>query len=223
MQQAAERPRAPIRSVPVIGVDVLADQRDFAHARIGKPCDLGDDARDRPRHFDAARIGHDAERAELVAAFLHGDERRHTARADRIARRSLQHLELVLRRKLGVDDNFAARSAGDEIGQAMVALRSNHDVDVTRAPDDLLAFSLRDTARNRDHEAAAFARGGLFENAQPAELGIYFVGRLLTDVTGIEDHQIGVLGRGGFGKSLRAQACPPYDSNRRRSSDSQTT
>ena len=35
----------------------------------------------------AARVGHDAERAELIAAFLHRNERRHAACADRLLRR----------------------------------------------------------------------------------------------------------------------------------------
>ena len=66
--------RAPSGALAVIGVDVLAEQRDLAHAGIGQPLGLGDDLRDRPRDFGAARIGHDAEGAELVAAFLHGEE-----------------------------------------------------------------------------------------------------------------------------------------------------
>ena len=90
MQQPAERPGAAVRAFAVIGVDVLADQRDLAHAGIGEPLDLGDDLGDRPRDFGAARIGHDAEGAELVAAFLHGDESRDAARARRLAARRLR-------------------------------------------------------------------------------------------------------------------------------------
>ena len=66
--------RAPLRSLAMPGVDVLAEQRDLAHAGGGQPLGLGDDLRHRPRHFRAARIGHDAEGAELVAAFLDGEE-----------------------------------------------------------------------------------------------------------------------------------------------------
>ena len=34
---AAERPGPAVRAFAVIGVDVLADQRDFAHAIVGEP------------------------------------------------------------------------------------------------------------------------------------------------------------------------------------------
>ena len=36
MQQPAERPGAAVRTFAVIGIDVLADQRDLAHAGVGE-------------------------------------------------------------------------------------------------------------------------------------------------------------------------------------------
>ena len=78
-RRASDQAR-PSGALAVIGVDVLAEQRDLAHARAGERSRLGDDCRDRPRDFGAARIGHDAEGAELVAAFLHGDESADAAR-----------------------------------------------------------------------------------------------------------------------------------------------
>ncbi len=111
MQQPAERRGAAVQILAVIGVDVLADQRDLAHAGVGQALGLGDDLCDRARHFRAARIGHDAEGAELVAAFLHGDEGRHAALADRGAARRGEMVELVLDRKLGVDELAALRRA----------------------------------------------------------------------------------------------------------------
>ena len=130
MQQPAERPGAPVRALAVIGVDVLADQRDLAHAGVGQPLDLGDDLVDRPRHLGAARIGHDAEGAELVAAFLHGDEGRDAARAHRRAARRARCVELVLDRKLGVDARSPLRSArAQQRRQPVIALRSDHEID----------------------------------------------------------------------------------------------
>ena len=85
-QQCAERRGRAGLVLAVIGIHVLPDQRHFAHARPGEPLDLGRDLLHRPRHFDAARIGHDAEGAELVAAFLHGDEGGNAAAADRLVR-----------------------------------------------------------------------------------------------------------------------------------------
>ena len=75
MQQGAERPDPAVRSFAVIGVDVLPDQGDLAHAIVGEPEHVVDDPGDRARHLGAARVGHHAEGAEFVAAFLHGHER----------------------------------------------------------------------------------------------------------------------------------------------------
>ena len=79
MQQAAERPDRAVRPLAVIGVDVLADQRELAHARIGEAQGLVEDLCDRARDLRAAGIGHDAEGAELVAALLDREEGRHAA------------------------------------------------------------------------------------------------------------------------------------------------
>ena len=89
------------------GIDVLAEQRDFANAAIGKLFGLRDDLRDRARHFRASRIGHDAEGAELVAAFLHGQERSYASADDLGAAGRRQVLELVLDGVGGLDDLFA--------------------------------------------------------------------------------------------------------------------
>ena len=75
--QPRQRPGAAVGAPAVIGVDVLAEQRDLAHAMIGKAAGLGLHVGDGPRELGAARVGHDAEGAELVAALLHGEERRH--------------------------------------------------------------------------------------------------------------------------------------------------
>src|SRR5690606_18978693 len=88
---------------PVISVDVLAEQRDLAHAGFREAAGLGEDLLDRPGDLCAARIGDDAERAELVAALLDGEEGGEApAQRNRLGRRG-KVLELVLRRKFGVD------------------------------------------------------------------------------------------------------------------------
>ena len=101
----------------VIGIHVLPDQRHLAHAGCGKPLDFRGDLLHRPRDFGAARIGHDAERAELVAAFLHRDEGGDAAAADRRRARGSQRVELVLERKFGIDDALAALRARDNSGR----------------------------------------------------------------------------------------------------------
>src|SRR3546814_10022842 len=76
-----------VRAVP--GVDVLPEQRDFAHAARNERRRLGDQVGERPADLGAARIGHDAVSAEFVAAFLHGQERRRALAAR--ACRSAEH------------------------------------------------------------------------------------------------------------------------------------
>ena len=135
MQQPSQRRGAAACVLAVIAVDVLADQRDLAHARVGKPLGLGDDLCDRPRHLGAARVGHDAEGAELVAAFLHGDEGRDAALARRGLARRREMIELVLDRKLGVDDLAALRRAR--------ACPAGGDSSAARTPDRRSARAAR--------------------------------------------------------------------------------
>ena len=98
--QLRQRPRAAVGAEAVIGIDVLAQQRDLAHAVIGKAARLGLHVGDGSREFRAARVGHHAEGAELVAALLHGQEG-----GDRLGGRALgQVAELVLLGKAGLDD-----------------------------------------------------------------------------------------------------------------------
>jgi hypothetical protein len=76
----------------------------------------------------------------------------------------------------------------------VVGLRADDDIDRRLAPDDLLALGLGDAARDRDGEVAAFGAAQLLLVAQPAELGVDLLRGVLTDVAGIQHHEIG-LGR----------------------------
>ena len=144
----------------MIGVDVLPDQRHLAHAGFGQTLDLGDDLLHRPRDFGAARIGHDAKRAELVAAFLHGDEGGNAALGDCLAARRRKRVELVVDGKFGVDDLLARLRAREQAGQAVIVLRADHQIDRAGAPDDLFALGLRHAAGDRDQHVAAFGSRG---------------------------------------------------------------
>ena len=179
----------------VIGVDVLSDQRELAHARGGEALRLRDDRGGGARDLGAARVRHDAEGAELVAAFLHGDEGGDAALAGRRRRRRRQVVELVLGGEFGVDHRAVLR-ARQQGGQAMETLRADHEIDRWRAADDLGAFGLRDAAGNADGDAAALLARGLLHHAQAAELGIDLLGRLLADVAGVEDDEVGVVSAG---------------------------
>ena len=65
--KSESRHRLPAGRV-AIAVDGLADQRDFQAAVVGQPANFLDDLVSRPALFRSAHAGHDAIRAELVAA-----------------------------------------------------------------------------------------------------------------------------------------------------------
>jgi hypothetical protein len=210
----------PFRSAAVIGIYVLPDQRHVAHAGIGKAPDLGGDFFHRPRNFHAARIGHDAECAELVAAFLHGHKSRHAAAPRRGNRRRRHVIELFFRGKFGFHHRFAVERAGGEGREPVQALRPDDDIDDGRAPQNLFAFRLGDASGNDNDHAPALGLGSLLHQPHAAELRIDLVRGLLADVAGIENEKVGVLGHPRFPHSLHAPSCPPYESSRRRSSGS---
>jgi hypothetical protein len=135
--EASQRPGAAVGSQPVIGIDVLAQQRDLAHALVGEAAGLGFHIGDGAGELGAARVGHDAEGAELVATLLHRQERRHRLGG----RASGQRCELVLLGEAGFDDPAPFRpGAGDEVAQAVIALRTHDQIDGRRAPQDLGAL-----------------------------------------------------------------------------------
>ena len=181
------------RVEPVIGVDVLAKERELAHAGLDQPARFGHHLLDRAARLGAAGIGHDAERAELVAALLHREERGEPAAADHLLLRERQMLELVLFGELGFDDGSSLAHARQELRQAVVALGAEHEVDAALGPPgDLLAFGLGHAAGDAHEEIAAL--GPHF--VEPAELGEHLLARLLADMAGIEHDEIGVVDNG---------------------------
>jgi hypothetical protein len=186
----------------VIRVDVLPDQRHLAHAGGREVAYLIEDLFDRPRDLGAARVRNDAERAELVAAFLHGDEGRHPPRAGFRGARRRQERELVLHRELGLD---RPRLARQQLGEPVIALRTDHEIDHRRAAHDLLTLGLGDATRDCDRDVAPVRARLALHHAQAAELGIDLFGRLLADVAGVQDDEVRVLRRGGLDVPLGCQ------------------
>ena len=188
MQQPAERPARAIRPLAMIGIDVLSDERDFAHAMVDEPLHVVHDLLDRARDLGAAGVGHDAKGAELVAAFLHRHEGGNAARADHRRRRLRQIRKLVFGRKFGLDRPAFAFRLLKQLRQMMVALRADHDVDGRRAANDLIAFGLGDASRYRDAHGPAVACGFVLGETQPPQFRIDLLGSLFADVAGVEDH-----------------------------------
>ena len=89
------------------------------------------------------------------------------------------------------------RTRRTRVGQAVVGLRADHQIDDRRAADDLLALGLRHAAGDADHHLAARRGALLLELADAAELGIDLFRRLLADMAGVEQDQVGLLDRVG--------------------------
>ncbi len=120
-----------------------------------------------------------------------------------LARCAGQRRKAIFGRKLDIDDLLAAFGARQHRRQAVIILRADHDIDARRAADDLLALGLRDAACHRDRDLASALRRLLLEQAHAAELGVNLLRRLLADVAGIEDDEVGVIRLRGFGEAGR--------------------
>ena len=143
----------------------------------------------RARDFGAAGIGHHAIGAELVAAFLHGEEGRRANLAP-----GRQGIELGFGRHVGIDGALALDSIGNQRGQAMIGLRANHHRDGRGAGHDLLAFGLGNAPGNRDHRRGAVFAAPVLHDA--ADVGIDLLRRLFADVAGVEHDKVRLLALG---------------------------
>src|SRR5690349_1069245 len=110
-QQTRQRPRGAVWTRPVIGVDVLSNQRHLAYPGLGEQFDFANEAVDRAGKFGTARIGYDAKRAKLVAAFLYGDESANAARADCTRGWRGKRGKFVVSGKFSVDCTLTVRGA----------------------------------------------------------------------------------------------------------------
>ncbi len=194
--------RAEAALDPVIGVHVLAEQGDLARAGVDKRPRLGFDIRRGTGDLRAAGVGDHAEGAELVAALLDGEEG-----ADAFDRPpSWQGVELGFGLELHRHRRLAAPAGrGDQLRQAVVALRADDNVDRALALGDLGAFGLGHAAGNRDQHAFPPGARLLAQGLQPAELGIDLLRRPFADVAGVEHHEVGVLGPIGHPPAVRAE------------------
>ncbi len=61
-----------------------------------------------------------------------------------------ERVEFVLEREFGIDDLFSRLHARDHVGQAVIVLRADHQIDRAGAADDFLALGLRHAAGDRD-------------------------------------------------------------------------
>ena len=191
-QQAAQGV-IPRRPCAVIGIHVLAQKRQLPHPARHEIARLGQDAVHRAADLGPARVGHHAKGAKLVAAFLHRQKRRRPARSLAFG----QKVKLHLGGKLGV---HGLPPGARHLGQAVIGLRADHQIDHGHPPQDLIALGLRHAARHTN----LHARLGLLQRFQPAKVGVKLFAGLFADVAGVQQHHIRILGCLGQHIAIRA-------------------
>ena len=145
-QQARKATPLALRTLAVIGIHVLAQERDLAHAGLHKQPRLPLDLDDGARIFSTARVRHNAEGTELVATFLHGDKSRSS-----VGFRFRQRIEFLFRREVGLQGMaLVAREPREHFRNAVIGLGPDHQVHRVLAADDFLTFGLRHAARDGD-------------------------------------------------------------------------
>ena len=81
----------------------------------------------------------------------------------------------------------------------MIGLRADHDIDFAGPARDFCAFSLGDTAGNRDHRRRSIIA------PHPANIGIDLLGCLFANMAGVEHNEIGRVRVIGGRQSLGVQ------------------
>ncbi len=114
-------------------------------------------------------------------------------------------VEFGLLRKARIDDPAAGQRPLHQLRQPVIGLWAEDEVDIGRPPADLGALGLGDAAGDGDQHGLAAARFLPLQRADAAKLGEYFFRGLFADVAGVEDDQVGVLGRRRQAKAERRQ------------------
>ena len=167
---------------PAVGVDVLAQQVDLAHALSGQAHHFHQHVLERAADLGTTGVGHHAEAAVLAAAFHDRDKR---ARA--LGARLGQAVELLDLREADVHLRPVLLAAGaDQLRQPVQGLRAEHQVHVRRALDDRLAFLRRHAAADADQHRLAV----LLQRLPAAQLAEDLLLRLLADRAGVDQHNI---------------------------------
>ena len=188
---------SPSADRAAIGVDVLAEQRDFRTPWSASAGDFGQHVVERARDFLAARVRHDAEAAVLAAAFHDRDERRRRRRralaaGGRTSRSRESRCRPAARRSRGARSS----SSGRRCSVCGPNTRSTYGARSTIAAPSWLA-----TQPPTPISSAGLAR---FRCAHAAEVGEHLLLRLLAHRAGVEQDHVGVLGARRSARSPRA-------------------
>ena len=170
-----------------VAVDVLTEQRDLFIARRDQLADLAHDLLRLAAAFAAADVGHDAVRAEVVAAVHDAHPRAHAADA-------VDGDVLCDAARLVVDGKDAAAlgvGAVQELGEAPLGLRTEHEIDVAVAGFHLFRHArLLCHAPAQADDLVGIRRLGVRELAEHPVNGFL---RVFADGAGVHQHDVGAL------------------------------
>lgn len=173
--------------VLAIGVDILAEQRDFLIAVLHGFLDLAHDVLRQTAALAAAHVRHDAVRAEVVAA-VHD---RHPGRE--AARTCDRHIVRQFRlAELDIDDVAALRlDLLHDACELVDLVGAEHEVDVRRALDERIALLLRHAARDAENQLRALA----LEALDLTDLAVDAVLRRLAHAARVDEDEVSLIHR----------------------------
>ncbi len=168
------------REITSVRVDVLPQQRDLGDPITDQPLHLRDQRVGIATHLAPAGGGHDAVRANAVAANADLQPALEVPRTlDRKISRERFELEVPLGRQ---------RLAGQELGQLVHLTRPERHIHVREALEHLLLDRLRPASADPDHRV----RRPALERVRLAQMRDEAVIRLLPDRARVEQDQIGL-------------------------------
>ena len=156
----------------MIGIHILAKQRQFTCAGDNKPSGLSHHAINRTGKLRTARVGNNTESTKLVAAFLN------TQKCRRSPRRMLNRkaVELYFFGKFRINRTMACGriNLADQFRQPVIGLRANNNIHPWCTADYFLAFSLCNTARNGNRDITpVLVTRAILHHPQAPQFGKY--------------------------------------------------
>ena len=135
------------KEVATVGVHVLAQQRNLAHALTHQTCYLVDNLLEGTALLTTTDVRHDAVRAEVVAARHDG----HPSVILRLAMPRHTHgvgILMLIRTDMAL---AIQKRLGNELGHVRNRMGAKNDVDVIDVGEQALAIALGDAAAHGDH------------------------------------------------------------------------
>ena len=174
----------------------LAEQRDFSNALRNELATLGHDLGDAAAAFFAARVGHDAEGAVLIAALHDADERGHGFILGVAVEQMFLDRAFATLFFCGINNlvAFALKNFIEVFRCAMKLLRAEYEVNIRQAINQFLAATLRHAAHESEDDVGAILA---YLSRDVLHLVDGFLLGVIAHAASVEQHHIrDVFGRG---------------------------